>query len=277
MRIMMSAAASPVAPSIIRWLQVLGHQVIGHDSEPYFHCDICDRFLRSPTVGGHYLNFLRNFEGSYDFYLPFLDEELHLFAMKEYPASCLASPSGTLLIFTDKAAQQEALENAGIPIAPCDEVIIKPRQGRGGKGTIRIKGNSDFIVQRLIKGVEYTIDVLVDLDGKFLFAVPRKRLIANGVSIIGRIEMNIDLIELAEEVVGKFKFAGPINIQVMSNPEKDYLIEVNPRLSGSCIMTCMAGWDILDAIVRLWEGKRFVAPDKINELTIRRHYVEERV
>jgi carbamoyl-phosphate synthase large subunit len=278
MRIMMSAAASPVSPGIIRHLQLLGHTVIGHDSSPYIEKTIADRHIRSPKVmGGSYLRFLRNFEKSYDLYLPFLDEELRLFAIGGAPESCMRSPTETLLTFTNKWSQQVHLELRNLPVAPRADVIIKPTEGRGSTGIARVGTSSGFVVQQLLKGQEFTIDVLTDMEGKFLYAVPRERLAANGVSTIGRIKVDEGLIDLAKDVVSKFKFAGPINIQVIAEPDADYIIEVNPRLSGSCIFTVMAGWDILDATIRLHEGKPFIPPAKVEEITVRRTYIEERI
>ena len=279
MRIMMSAAASPVAPGIIRHLQMLGHTVIGHDSSPYIEKTIADRHIRSPrAIGNAYLRFLQNFENSYELYLPFLDEELRLFGLTGQPAKCVVrSPNSTLLTFTSKVLQQRALAGAGLPVAPEIEVIIKPDEGRGGKGILKTTMAGGFVVQQLLKGQEYTIDVLTDLEGNFLFAVPRERLVTNGVSVIGRINMDDDLIELARDVVSKFTFNGPINIQVMVSKEADHIIEVNPRLSGSCMFTVMAGWDILDATIRLHEGKPFIPPSKVEEITVRRTYIEERI
>jgi carbamoyl-phosphate synthase large subunit len=278
MRIMMSAAASPVAPGIIRHLQTLGHTVIGHDSSPWIGRTIADRHVTSPLASKNasaYLRFLRNFENSYDLYLPFLDEELMIFGSLGKLANCICSPD--VLQFATKSIQQTALVLAGLLVAPQIEAIVKPNRGRGGKGIARIASNEAFIVQQALKGPEYTIDVLTDLDGKFLFAVPRERLVTNGVSVVGRIKMDDDLIELARDVVSKFTFAGPINIQIIVSAEADYIIEVNPRLSGSCMFTVMAGFDILDATIRLHEGKPFIPPSKVEEIMVRRYYVEERL
>ena len=283
MRIMMSAAGSAVAPSIIRHLQSLGHTVIGHDSSPWITTTGANRHVRSPrATGNEYLRFIRNFENSYDLYLPFLDEELRVFALSGItrlgePAKLIRSPNVTLLTFASKVRQQRALTLAGLPVCPEAKVIIKPDEGRGGKGIIQIETSmaGGFVVQQHLTGPEYTIDVLTDLEGNFLFAVPRERLAASGVSTIGRIVMDEDLIDLARDVVGKFQFAGPINIQVMQAPDDDYIIEVNPRLSGSCMFTVMSGWDILADTIKVFEGKPFVPPKKIEEVTIRRTYVEE--
>jgi hypothetical protein len=278
MKIMMSAAASPVATSIIRHLQQLGHYVIGHDSSEYVEKTEADKHVRSPSAkGGKYLRFLRNFEKTYDLYLPFLDEELRFFAIAGVIENCLCSPIQTLLTFTDKGLQQLELERADLPVAPRAEVVWKPGRGRGGKGIIRSDLMAGSLVQRRIMGLEFTIDVLCDLDGKFLYALPRERLSTNGVSVVGRVrhhEMHVDLVDLAQKITERFSFAGPINIQVIIEDGEPFIIEVNPRLSGSCIFTAMAGWDILDASIRVFEGKPFVTPE-ISEVTIRRHYVEE--
>jgi carbamoyl-phosphate synthase large subunit len=276
MRIMMSAAASPVAPSIIRHLKGLGHTVIGHDSSAVISATGADRHIRSPLANGNaYLRFLRNFEQSYDVYLPFLDEELRLFGIGERPAGCLCSPNQALLTFTSKIRQQRALALAGLPVCPEVEAIIKPDEGRGGKGIFKTSMAGGFVIQKRLKGPEYTIDVLTDMEGNFLYAVPRERLVANGVSVIGRIKVDKDLIDLARDVCNKFSFAGPINIQVISDPEDDYIIEVNPRLSGSCMFTVMAGWDILADTIKVQMGEKFVPPKMVKEVTIRRTYVEE--
>lgn len=277
MRIMMSAASSPTAPGIIRHLQKLGHDVIGHDSQPHFGDTIPNRFIRSPKVGAHYLPFLKSFGLVYDLYIPFLDEELYLFGFAGEPDNCMCSPEKTLLIFTSKVRQQRALREAGLPVAPEVEVIFKPDQGRGGKGVMPIAKTAGYVAQRLIRGTEYTIDVLTDMDGQFLFAVPRKRLVSNGVSVVGQIDMHQDMIGLAEDVVEKFKFCGPINIQAIREhgTGEIYITEVNARLSGSCMFTVMAGFDILDATLKLHRGERFTEPVTVREVTIRRHYVEE--
>lgn len=276
---MLSAAGSAVAPSIIRHLQSLGHDVVGHDCNGFAN-------LLSPTASDpmRYAHFLAS--QNFDVYLPFLDEELGLIEIRDW-----TSPLNTIETFTSKIKQQYAMESVSLPVAYAVEwgnSIAKPDHGRGGKGMIRTSSESlmltlkyfGYLVQKFIDGDEYTIDVLTDRDGAFLFAVPRLRIQANGVSVIGKIVMDAEIIDLAREVVSKFKFAGPINIQVIRERDtgKLYIIEVNPRLSGSCMFTVMAGFDILDATIRLWEGKPFVPPSKIEDgLIIRRHYVEERL
>ncbi len=292
MRVMMSAAGSPVAAGIIRHLQGLGHYVIGHDCIP---CGIgfkANEFYISPTIDSYpveYLNFIDSHMPDCDVYLPFLDEELRLPDFSIIAGVNTATPAETLRVFTSKNLQHYAMERARLPVpdwAVIGDIIVKPEFGRGGKGQIRLN-NPDlatyfaeemgYHTERFIDGDEYTVDVLTDLTGKFLYAVPRLRLVANGVSIVGRIVVDAEIINLARDVVSEFDFRGPINIQIIRQKEtrKLYIIEVNPRLSGSCMFTVMAGFDILNATIRLHLGLPFDPPEKVKEITVRRHYVEE--
>lgn len=277
MRVMLSAAGSPVAPSIIRHLQSLGHYVIGHDCLPYGSA--ADKFIQSPPVGSLYLSRFAEFliENDVDIYLPYLDEELEL--VSGITIAC-CSPPKTVEIFTSKSKQCRAMEAAGLPVPPmADRIILKPDCGRGSKGILKHPALDGYVAQQQIEGDEYTVDVLTGMKGKFLFAVPRLRIVAANVSIIGQIKMDEEIIDLAQEVVGRFWFRGPINIQMIRERDtgKLWIIELNARLSGSCMFTVMAGFDILDATIKLWEGKPFVAPEKVEEITVRRHYVEERL
>lgn len=293
MRIMMSAAGSAVAPGIIRHLQKLGHFVIGHDCEPHgAGARMCDEFHRSPDAeeAWRYYCFIKRIE--HDVYLPFLDEELRIFANPSYgiPKRVICSPERTLRDFTSKLMQHRCLRVRGfiVPRNTVDgDVIVKPDLGRGGRGifrtrdamtALRLREVGDHLVQEFIDGVEYTVDVLADMDGGFLFAVPRTRLQAAGVSIIGQVSMDDEIIDLAKQIVKSFTFRGPINIQIIRERETGdlFIIEVNPRLSGSCMFTVMAGFDILDATIRLASGLPFVAPERVEEIMVRRYYVEER-
>jgi carbamoyl-phosphate synthase large subunit len=234
-------------------------------------------------VGSQYFLRFAEFITSNDveLYLPFLDEEMEIIS-RFRDLLVVRSPVDTLRIFTDKLNQTIRLAEGGFRVPPTltHEVVMKPNHGRGGKGVSRPQLQDDQIVQQFIDGDEYTVDVLTGRNGHFLFAVPRLRIQANGVSVIGKIVMDKEIIDLVRQVVCKFKFSGPINIQIIRERDtgKLYIIELNPRLSGSCMFTVMAGFDILDATIRLWEGKPFVPPAKIEDgMIVRRHYVEERL
>lgn len=279
MRVLMSAAASPVAPGIIRHLQSLGHFVIGHDCNPHgAGASMCDEFHQSQRVLDNpkaYVDLIRSIE--HDAYLAFLDEELRY---------CSVSPlhAATVRIFTSKIAQQSALWDAGLPVAPraraIDVAVMKPDRGRGSQVTmlppyIRVPG--EYLFQRKISGVEYTVDILTDMKGAFLYAVPRQRVEKSNVSLVAKVEMSEDIIDIAKRLCRAFTFAGPINMQLILDGETNepFIIEVNARLSGSCMFTVMAGFDILDATCRLHQSMPFEKPRQVREVMFRRYFVEE--
>ena len=291
MRVMISAAGSGIAPGIIRHLQNLGHFVIGHDCQRFgYGASICDEFYVSPPADtDDYMDFLKEHLPRCDIYLPFLDEELRFFAREGVPMPVCCSNRGALHVFTSKQLQQDHMTLADLPVVPRTmdgPAIIKPDHGRGGKGiivgyyfeppTIADLQSKGYVIQRFIDGIEYTVDVLAGSDGEFLFAVPRVRLQAKGVSTIGRVVIDLEVIELARKVVSAFEFYGPINIQMIRDSETGelFIIEVNARLSGSCMFTVMAGWDILNDTIRLYQGLPFIPPKEVRPITVRRHYVE---
>lgn len=279
----MSAAASPVAPGIIRHLQKLGHFVIGHDNnKDGAGASMCDEFHQSPKVSENpkrYVDLIRSIE--HDAYLAFLDEELRYCAVGPLHAA-------TIRIFTSKIAQQGALWDAGLPVAPRaragDVAIAKPDRGRGSRVSelppyVRIGGGWDVLYQRKITGTEYTVDILTDMKGAFLFAVPRQRVEKSNVSLVAKVDMSEDIIDIAKRLCKAFTFAGPINMQLIIDQEtgEPFITEVNARLSGSCMFTVMAGFDILDATCRLHQSLPFVPPKNVREVMFRRYFIEEEV
>jgi hypothetical protein len=279
MRVLMSAAAGPTAPGIIRHLQSLGHFVIGHDRNPDgAGARMCDEFHRSPMIATDpkdYVDLIRSIE--HDAYIARIDEELRY---------CAVSPlhAATVRIFTSKIAQQSALWDAGLPVVPRaragDVAVMKPDRGRGSRVTFlppytRVPG--EYLFQKRIVGTEYTVDILTDMNGKYLYAVPRQRLEVSSVSLVGKIDMSEDIIDIAKRLCRSFTFAGPINMQLIVDNEtgEPLITEVNARISGSCMFTVLAGFDILDATVRLHQSMPFEPPKQVREIMIRRYFVEE--
>jgi len=136
---------------------------------------------------------------------------------------------------------------------PC---IIKPVYGKGTKGVYFIETNEEFdllepylkkkygeiIIQEYIPGIEFSCDVLSDKWGEVLCVVPRKRLgTYGGVSVQGVTTSDSEVIAFVKCAVSSFGLRGPSNVQVMKNEYGIFLLEINPRLSGSHILTTYSG------------------------------------
>jgi len=292
-RILLSAAGGPVIVGIIDNLQASGHVVIGIDADPMaVGRHFCDSFYQSPlaTNTREYLEFLGRIEPEFDLFFPFIDEELMTLADYKGPVwtKMLLSSPETLKICTDKIRFQAFAEKNGLPVAPSANtppLMAKVAIGRGGKGVIAVadaemlawvKHKGGYVLQRKIAGIEYTVDILTDKKGQWVYGVARKRLRAAGVSVTGQIDMNKNVLDAARTFVEALPFAGPINIQVIEEETtgKAFVIEINPRLSGSLEFTRLAGFDIVQASIDMFEGRALKTPTVKDRLVIQRYWKE---
>ena len=284
-RILISAAGGPVAVNVIKYLKEQGYFVIGMDSNSDVAAKfICDKFYSSPIISEpnkqKYINLLKSIE--FDIFYPWLDEELKLISEKEFPESLkhkiIISPPSTINLCLDKILFHSYCTSKNILVpSKTDSVpaFIRHRYSRGSKGAQLIihkellsayRSTHDILSTEFIDGDEFTIDVLTDNNGQFMFAVPRQRIISSNVSLCGRVNMDDELIEYAKHIVQKFKFRGPINIQVIRSNKKIYMIEINPRISGTCILSIEAGFDLFK--------EQFTLPTIKNGLVMYRYFEE---
>ena len=163
--------------------------------------------------------------------------------------------------------------------------IAKPRYGKGSKGIIKIENpldlkyvrakQSEMIFQEYLPGTEYTIDVLSDLDGEPIVAVPRVRVQTKaGISTVGKIIKDDKISETCKSIAKYLKIKGPCCIQMKESKEGTLkLVEVNPRLGGGTIFTALAGANFPAMILDMAMGKRIKMP-KVSEITVVRYFEE---
>ena len=164
-------------------------------------------------------------------------------------------------------------------------VLAKPRFGKGSKGIVKIDDESDLryilskrddlVFQEYLPGTEYTIDVLSDLEGKPLMAVPRIRMQTKaGISTKGKILRDIALEAECMQIAEHIGIRGPCCMQMKeSNDGELKLIEVNPRMGGGTIFTTLAGANFPAMLLDLIEGRQISIPS-ISEITVVRYFEE---
>ena len=296
MKILMSAASSAAATGIIRHLRTLGYHVIGMDADALaspLAMTECDEFIIAPpALSQDYPDFLLKLMPRFDLFIPFIDEELRVLSSGSVSYDVLKKtlicPAKTIELCTSKIRFQKFCERHNLPIAPQTDslpAIFKPDHGRGGRGILilddlellKYARKQQGVIQTRLNGMEYTVDVLTDIDGKWLFGLPRKRLRTAGVSRIGEIDKNNHVLELARRCVSKIPFAYAINIQIMLDDDNNpHLIEINPRLAGSVMFSVAAGFDLLDLAIKVFFGQPASLPktDSIKNLRTIRYWQE---
>ena len=213
--------------------------------------------------------------------------------LQELGAYAVVSDRDVLEICRDKMrTYHELLPRFKVPFTttetdkiPSFPVIAKPRCGKGSRDVIMIENESDLryatskyhdmIFQRYLPGIEYTIDVLSDLNKEPLFAVPRIRLqTKGGISTKGKIVRNQKMEEVCMNMAKSIGIRGPCCIQMKETEDGEpQMVEVNARLGGGTIFTTLAGANIPALILDLVEGKEISVP-QISEVTLIRYFEE---
>lgn len=197
----------------------------------------------------------------------------------------------------DKWVFAQACTAAGVPApatAPgtADGVpgpwIVKPRNGRGSRDVhpaddaaelawalVRVPG---AIVQTRLTGTEFTVDALVDRDGRLAGAVPRWRLVTKaGISTVGRTFDAPDLVTGVATLLAAVGLTGPACVQGFVADDGAFAFtEINPRFSGGLPLSLAAGADLVGEYLRGVDGLA-VRPERLAHragVTMMRHYAE---
>ncbi|HMH10997.1 MAG TPA: ATP-grasp domain-containing protein, partial [Candidatus Nitrosopolaris rasttigaisensis] len=213
--------------------------------------------------------------------------------LAEMGAEAIVSDRDKLEICRDKMLTFQTLSDKFILPFTTEEpnkidifpVLAKPRFGKGSRGIVKIDDESDLryiiskrddlVFQEYLPGTEYTVDVLSDLNGKPLIAVPRIRMQTKaGISTKGRVlrdpALEIDCMKIAEYI----GIRGPCCMQMKESAEgRLKLIEVNPRMGGGTIFTSLAGANFPALLLDMIEGRQISVPT-ISEITIIRYFEE---
>jgi carbamoyl-phosphate synthase large subunit len=213
--------------------------------------------------------------------------------LAEMGAEAIVSDRDKLEICRDKMLTFQTLSNKFVlPFTTAESdkidtfpVLAKPRFGKGSRGIVKIDDESDLryiiskrddlVFQEYLPGTEYTVDVLSDLDGKPIIAVPRIRMQTKaGISTKGRVlrdpTLEMECMKIAE-VVG---IRGPCCMQMKESAEgRLKLIEINPRMGGGTIFTSLAGANFPAMLLDMIEGRQVSLP-VISEITVIRYFEE---
>ena len=198
--------------------------------------------------------------------IPTIDPELAVYAahrdeFAEIGTTVAVSTPEVVAIGGDKQATHQWLTANGLPAVAQGSVeearswplpvVVKPRFGSASIGLSVVRtdaqwaavGDEEMIVQKMAPGVEHTLDVLADRDGRCCCVVPRRRLevrageVSKAVTV--RSQPLIDLGRaLCEALPGAY---GALNVQVFVAGDEVRVIELNARFGGGFPLAWEAG------------------------------------
>jgi carbamoyl-phosphate synthase large subunit len=164
-----------------------------------------------------------------------------------------------------------------LPGEPVDvyPVMVKPRWGSGARSIHRADDAraADFfvdyigepaMVQKLMDGPEFSIDLLCDLQGRCLNAIPRTMIESRGgESIKGTVIADPELIDLGRRVAEALGVRGPCTVQAFRDKDIGLgITDVNTRFGGAFpapMYAALPGRTYPELIVRMARGET-VAP-----------------
>jgi carbamoyl-phosphate synthase large subunit len=210
--------------------------------------------------------------------VPLTDLDIEVLAAADLPAFV---PSAQIARDTfDKYAAHALLTRHGLPspptVLPPEEpesypVMVKPRQGSGARSIHPAADREEMeffiryvkepvMVQRLMQGPEFSIDLLSDLEGRCLNAIPRTMLESRGgESIKGQVIADDELIELGRNVVETLGVRGPCTVQAFRDAEIGLgITDVNTRFGGAFpapMYAALPGRTYPELIVRMARGE----------------------
>lgn len=222
----------------------------------------------SPDVYTHLLDVIQ--KHAIHIVLPFVDAAIaitsRLAAMQTTAFIPVSGEEITTIMF-DKVTANEWFEKNNIPVPAKTTtlpVIAKPRKGSASKGIAIIKDTddldyfnrknnpADFLIQKYIDGVEFTVDCYISTKGEQISIVPRKRVeVTSGEATKTITSRDEQIIGLSEEIIKKAAFKGPITIQFIRDTKTNetFVMEINPRFGGGVLASIEAGADSTQVLI----------------------------
>ena len=148
-------------------------------------------------------------------------------------------------------------------------VLVKARRGYGSRHIYRAHDREalelelertpvDSMVQAVCLGAEFSIDLVCDLEGRCLSAIPRTMIESKGgESIKGMTVKDWELIDLARRLSEAIPLKGVATVQCFRGPDgKHRITDVNPRFGGAFPLPQAAGGRYPELVLALAAGER---------------------
>lgn len=312
--ILLSPVGGQAISGIVKYFKDSGARIVGIDKDPEaIGRHFIDKFIPVPDVSdkayaGTVFNVIR--DNKVDIFISWLDPEIifwnERFYASEIPGDLIdvfaLNFRKDIINFYDKFVFYSSLKNKGFNCPKTflldDDramktylpAVIKPRIGYGTKDTYIVENEDSFryfrnlllnkfgniqkfIIQEFLEGAEFTIDFF-SVNGKVVNAVARKRVKHKGVSLIGEVIHDDGIGEFVRHFCSTFDITGLNNIQIIKSGGNHYILDFNPRPSGTIVFSINAGVDLMNNLLEKKEGKKITEYGKPRKLKMVRHLCE---
>jgi len=298
--------------------------IVGTDITPYSSglTEVDHPLIVPPATAPEYIDVLLGVADAYDVEVVFHGSEPELRQMSAHRSRFLdaglflpINPAEVIDVCMDKLRTMRALQEAGFLVPPYravrsladlegfDElpVVLKPSVGGGGSAHLYLAQDrheliacaeqilsvhEEFIAQAYVgrPEEEYTVGVLLDMDGELLNSIAVRREImsalSNRIKVVnrtgrdslgpmlaissgisqGRVGHFEEVCRQCEEIALAIGARGPLNIQCRLVEGRVVVFEINPRFSGTTSLRAMAGYNEPDILVRRHVLGEVIAP-----------------
>lgn len=163
-------------------------------------------------------------------------------------------------------------------------LMLKPRWGMGSIGVYKIDSLSELkilytklkkeifqtylqyeskmdvsrciLIQQYIDGQEYGLDVINDLNGNYVFTIPKKKLgMRAGETDVAEIRMDERFILIGKLLSEKLMHIGNLDVDCFEVGDRIYVLEMNCRFGGQYPFSYLAGADLPHQLIKWFQGK----------------------
>lgn len=148
--------------------------------------------------------------------------------------------------------------------------IVKPREGCASEGLLAVRNkeqlksffNPDIhIIQELLAGDEYSLDIFNDLDGRMLSYVAKKKIRMRAGETDQAVTIsNQRLGTVARQISSTLGHVGPLDVDLLVLGQEMAIIDFNPRFGGGYPLSHAAGADFPQLMVDIAAGRESIMP-----------------
>jgi carbamoyl-phosphate synthase large subunit len=157
-------------------------------------------------------------------------------------------------------------------------VIQKHIFGSGSSGLKVVERSSDLknfishqdMLQQLIIGDEFGLDILNDLNGNLVAVCAKRKLsMRSGETDKAEIIKDPELLDLGNKISKIFRHIGNLDCDVLRNEQGElFCIDFNPRFGGGYPATHLAGFNYLKAILDMVQMRPYSLPNHPKAVTV---------